>query len=291
LELERQYNVNDIPVDYSIQTNGYALNEEWCDFFAQHHFLVGLSIDGVKATHDAYRIDREGNGTYLRTLQAAELLRASKVPFNVLTVVHAKTAAKIRRIYEQYRKQRFDWQQYIICLDPISDEGRTEEYSLHPRQYGVFLTELFELWKLDFYKGCQPHIRQFENYLEILLGQVPEGCEYKGVCSIQNVIEADGSVYPCDFYVLDSYKLGNLREDDFETIYRRRMESGFLQRSEHISETCKKCEWYFLCRAGCRRYRENHRNNEDLPYFCEGYRYFFEHTYEEMRKIAVILRG
>ena len=143
--------------------------------------------------------------------------------FNVLMVVNGKTAPKIRRIYENFQKLGFSWQQYIACLDPISERQGQEEYSLSPEMYGRFLIELFELWDLDLRQGKQPYIRQFENYVGILLGQFPESCEQRGVCSFQNIVEADGSVYPCDFYVLDEYRIGNLNEDSFETIHERRL--------------------------------------------------------------------
>ena len=231
LELEKKHNCNQVKISHALQTNGYVLDEEWCRFFAENDFLIGLSVDGIRATHDAYRKDAQGRDTYFHTLEAAKKLEAAGVDFNVLTVVNGKTAPKIRRIYEQYRKLGFCWQQYIACLDPILERQGQQEYSLTPKAYGQFLIDLFELWELDLKQGKQPYIRQFENYIAILLGQIPEACEQRGVCSLQNIVEADGSIYPCDFYVLDGYKLGNLNQDSFEEIEKRRMESGFVKDS------------------------------------------------------------
>lgn len=205
-----------------MQTNGYALDDEWCHFFAENNFLVGLSVDGIKATHDAFRKDASGDDTYYHVLEKAECLKKAGVQFNVLTVVNSKTAPKIRRIYEQYRKLGFCWQQYIACLDPIGKLQGEKEFSLTPELYGNFLIELFELWEIDLKQGKQPYIRQFENYISILLGYMPEACEQRGICSFQNVVEADGSVYPCDFYVLDEYNLGNLNENSFEEIQKKK---------------------------------------------------------------------
>lgn len=144
IRLEQKYNTKNVTISHALQTNGYGLNEEWCQFFAKNHFLIGLSVDGIKATHDLYRKDAVGKDTYFRVLESAKLLEAAGVEFNVLMVVNGKTAPKIRRIYENFRKLGFSWQQYIACLDPISERQGQEEYSLSPEMYGRFLIELFD---------------------------------------------------------------------------------------------------------------------------------------------------
>lgn len=291
LELEKAYNTKNVRISHALQTNGYVLDEEWCRFFAENHFLIGLSVDGIKATHDAYRRDAMGQDTYFHTLEAARRLEEAGAEFNVLTVVNGRTAPKIRRIYEQYRKLGFFWQQYIACLDPIQEKQGQQEYSLTPKAYGQFLIDLFELWELDLRQGKQPYIRQFENYIAVLLGQLPEACEQRGVCSFQNIVEADGSVYPCDFYVLDEYRLGNLNTDSFEMIERRRKESGFVELSYNHTETCRGCPYFGICRGGCRRHREQPGTEFGENYFCESYRMFFDACLPRMREIAAALRG
>ncbi len=286
LELEQEYNRKKVVVHNVIQTNGYALNLEWCHFFAEQNFLVGLSIDGVRTAHDAFRKDKDGNQTYFRVLESAKMLQEVGCQFNVLTVVNAKTAPKISRIYEQYRKQGFAWQQYIACLDPIWEVQNQQEYSLTPEAYGRFLIELFDLWELDLQKGRQPYIRQFENYVGILLGQVPESCEQRGVCSYQSVIEADGSVYPCDFYVLDDYKLGNLNEDNYEQINANRARLRFVENSLNHTEKCRACEYFVLCRGGCRRHREQPGTVLGENWFCESYKMFFGARLERLKRIV-----
>ena len=113
-------------------------------------------MDGIKATHDAFRRDMDGNDTFFHTLDAAEMLAESKVDFNILTVVNRKTAPKIRRIYKQYQRKGFHWQQYIACLDPIGEKQGQQEFSLTPELYGQFLIDLFDLWESDFRQGRQP---------------------------------------------------------------------------------------------------------------------------------------
>lgn len=288
MEFLEKHNVNHVRIYNSLQTNGYALDEEWCRFFAENDFLIGLSVDGVKVTHDAYRRGTAGEETYLRVIQAARLLEQHHVQFNVLTVVNGKTAPKIRRIYEQYAKLGFRYQQYITCLDPLGEETGAREYSLTPKVYGQFLIDLFELWDIDLRKGKQPYIRQFENWIGILMGRHPEACDQCGVCNVQNVVEADGSVYPCDFYVLDGYRLGNLKEHTFEEIYERRLESGFLESSRNHDEGCRKCRYFSLCRGGCRRQREVFGSEQESSrnILCEGYRMFFDKYFERMKEIA-----
>lgn len=290
LVLIEKYNKKNIKVNLALQTNGYVLDKEWCDFLAKNHFLVGLSVDGIKATHDAYRKDAQGKDTYLHTLQAAQMLKEAGVDFNILTVVNGKTAPKIRRIYENYKKLGFNWQQYIACLDPIGEAQGQMEYSLTPKAYGQFLIDLFELWELDLMQGKQPYIRQFENYIGVLVGQPPEACEQRGICSVQNVVEADGSVYPCDFYMLDEYRLGNLNSDTFEQIDKKRREIRFLERSLNHTEKCKSCPYFDICRGGCCRHREQPGTAPGENYFCESYRMFFEACLPRMKKIAAQLR-
>ncbi|MDO4292425.1 MAG: anaerobic sulfatase maturase [Eubacteriales bacterium] len=286
VRLAQQYNTKKIRVSYALQTNGYGLDEEWCRFFAENRFLLGLSVDGIRATHDSYRKDAAGQDTYLRVLEGARLLERFGVEFNVLTVVNARTAPKIRRIYESYRKLGFAWQQYIACLDPIDEIQGKQEYSLTPEAYGRFLIELFELWDLDLRRGQQPYIRQFENYVGILMGRFPESCEQRGVCSFQNIVEADGSVYPCDFYVMDQYRLGNLKEDDFETINERRLKIGFVEASMNHTESCRACPYFMICRGGCRRHREQPGSAPGENYFCKSYRMFFDACLPRLREIA-----
>lgn len=289
LELEKQYNTKKIKVSHSLQTNGYGLDEQWYSFFAENQFLIGLSVDGIKASHDAYRKDAQGQDTYFRVLDTAKGLKQAGAEFNVLTVVNGKTAPRIRKIYERYQKLGFSWQQYIACMDPIWEKQGQQEYSLTPQAYGKFLIELWDLWETDLKQGKQPYIRQFENYVGILLGQPPESCEQRGVCGFQNIIEADGSVYPCDFYVLDGYCLGNLRTDSFKEIEQRWEESRFAQNSINHTEECRRCPYFPVCRGGCRRHREQPGTAPGENYFCESYRMFFDACLPRMKAVAARL--
>lgn len=282
IKLQKQYNKKKIKIQNVLQTNGYALDEAWCRFFAENGFLLGVSVDGVKETHDKYRKTAMGEETYFKVLENIRLLEQYGVEYNILTVVNGKTAPKIGRIYERYKKMGFRYQQYIVCLDPVGKETGEEEYSLTPEVYGQFLMNLFRLWEIDLQKGCQPVIRQFENWVGILRGYLPEACEQRGVCSVQNIVEADGSVYPCDFYAMDGYQIGNITHDSLEEIYQKREQSGFLESSRNHPEECKACRYYQLCRGGCQRHRDAAGRNR----FCKSYKMFFEKHYDKLQLIA-----
>lgn len=290
LRLQKRYNTKKIRIDNVLQTNGYALDEKWAAFFAENHFLVGLSVDGIGTTHNAWRKDVNGNDTFERVMKAAELLRRAGAEFNVLTVVNNKTAARVSRIYQFYKKNGFAYQQYIACLNPLHAE-KEPEYALTPEAYGKFMSELFDLWYLDLTKGQQPYIRQFENYVGILLGAEPEACEMKGLCGNQNVVEADGSVYPCDFYVLDDYKIGNVREDSFEQILENSIAMKFTEKSVITDKECRECKYFPLCRGGCGRHRmdaEGKRTGRNR--FCRSYQMFFNAALPRLLDIAEKIR-
>lgn len=295
IELQQRFNTSSVPTALAIQTNGYALTAEWADFFAKNHFLVGLSVDGIRYTHDAYRRGADGGDTFARVMRTAELFDKYHVDYNVLTVVNRRTAERIGRIYEFYRKQGWRYQQYIACLDPIGEQPGGRPYSLTPDIYGKFLVELFELWYLDLMKGEQPYIRQFENYVGILMGIEPEACDQRGCCSVQHVVEADGSVYPCDFYVSEAWRMGSFLTDSLEKMDRRALQSGFIEASMHPAEECRRCPYALLCRGGCRRNRDAGAGRpggivRGLNCFCDSYKYFFERELPKLQDIAKRLR-
>ncbi len=274
---EKKYNRHGVRISHALQTNGYLLDEKWCQFFKEHHFLIGLSVDGTPEIHNTYRHTKGGAPTFDRIAEAAGLLDRYGVDYNILTVVTNRVASHIEEIYHFYRQKNWNYQQYIACLDPLEEERGQSTYSLKPEQYGEFLITLFELWYEDWKQGRQPYIRQFENYVGILKGYQPEACEQRGICSLQNVVEADGSVYPCDFYVLDEYRLGNLNENRMEEILQNWKDSGFREESEKLKEECRECSYFKLCRGGCRRNRVfDAASGQYENYFCKSYRMFFD---------------
>ncbi len=291
LELEQKYNKNHVRIKNALQTNGLCIDEEWCRLFREGDFLVGVSVDGTKTVHDGYRHDKGGAPTYDRICRNVQLLEEHRVEYNILTVVTRQTAESIGDIYGEYKRRGWKYQQYILCLDPLYESWGKAEYSLTPEVWGRFLIRLFRLWDKDWRRGKAPYIRLFENYIGMLLGYPPEACEQNGVCSIQCVAEADGSAYPCDFYVLDEYRLGNYNTDRIQSLTDCERAVGFVEESRRISQDCRQCRWLFLCRGGCRRCRVRADDTETWKnYFCAGYQMFFEACAERLIEIAQFLR-
>lgn len=290
VELEKHYNHENIPVFNALQTNGYLIDEEWCRFFKENRFLVGVSVDGTAELHDASRRTADGRATYERILSRIALLDKYKVDYNILTVVTEDMAPRAKQVYENFRAHGWNYQQYIECLDPLGEDFCLRPYSLRPLSYGIFLTELFDLWYADLQKKRQPYIRRFENYVAILAGYPPEACDQRGECGVQFVVEADGGVYPCDFFMLDEYRLGNFNTDRLPQINEKREQIGFIERSRRICAECRACPYFGVCRGGCQRSRE-YLPGEDAykSHFCEGYRYFFDRCLPRLREAAKLV--
>lgn len=288
-ELERlveRCNTRRLRVGYAIQTNGFAINEEWAQLFARMHFLVGLSLDGDRALHDANRRTPTGHGTFDAVLRAAELFRRYGVEFNILTVVTGATARSALRLHNFFRSHGLEYQQYIPCLDPLCTAGESQP-ALTAEQYGTFLCRSFDAWYAELERGNYIYNRSFENWMAITLGMRPENCGMAGVCSPQYVIEADGGVYPCDFYVLDEYRLGSILTDSFEALDARRRELGFIERSAELHPDCRSCRYLALCRGGCYRERVEVAPGEPPKNrFCAAYMRFFPYAGERLARAA-----
>jgi uncharacterized protein len=280
--MQKRCNTRGIKIQNTLQTNGYAITGEWAEFFSRNDFLVGVSIDGLKETHDACRKGSDGDGTFGRIAETTELLDAYGVEYNVLTVVNAVTAPRVREIYDFYEERGYRYLQFIPCLEPLGAVWGEKSYSLAPEAYGKFLCSLFDLWRDSLESGRQPYIRSFENYVGIFLGIMPESCDLRGVCGIQYAVEYDGSVFPCDFFMLDEYKLGCLNTDTFAQLDEKREEIEFIENSETLPSECAECECIAICRNGCRRYR----NGSGKNIFCESFRMFFNHAGKRFEKIA-----
>ncbi len=283
--LARRYDAGRARASFSIQTNGLLLDDQWAAFLKENRFLVGLSMDGDRQTHDLNRVDADGNGTFSRVLRAARLLGKYAVPFNILTVVNARVARSADSIYSFYKKNGLLYQQYIPCLDPIFERRGGSSWSLTPEAYGRFLIRLFDRWYADRMRGEPVYIHYFESLAGMLQGVPPASCGMMGVCSVQTVVEADGSVYPCDFYALDEYRLGNVNADSFDELHQKRL--PFLEQSRQGLEKCVSCRHGPLCRGGCRRDRQG-PDGIGENYFCPAYMAFFDHA---VPKLQALLRS
>ena len=283
VSMAEKYNIKGLRVSYSIQTNGIAINDEWAGFLAKNKFLTGLSIDGPSRVHNKNRIDVMEHSSLKKVMDTKRLFDKYGVEYNALCVVTSETAKYPAQVYEFFKKQGIQYIQYIPCLDPFGEDPGQHEFSLKPVDYEIFLKKTFELWYEDIVAGRITVIRTFDNYIAMLLGYNPESCGMSGRCACQFVIEADGSVYPCDFYVLDETKIGNVRDDTFESIINSEKVRDFLNKGDEINDECRTCRWFFICRDGCRRYRDH---GTKLNYYCTAFQNFFNHCYPRMTEIA-----
>ena len=285
IDLQKTYNKKRIPIHNAIQTNGVALDDSWASFLAENRFLVGLSLDGYRELQDFMRTDPQGNGSYDAVMRTAASFDRYGVQYNILCVVNRYVARHPQKVYRALR--HFGYLQFIPCLDGFDAEK--QPYSLTPQDYAHFLTSVFDLYYRDFIDGRPVSVRDFDNYIQMLLGMPPEACGMNGVCSCAFTVEGDGSVFPCDFYVLDAFRLGNVRDMSFSDMRNSEAALAFLRPSRHVREECRACPWFRLCRGGCRRYREPF--SDGLPgrnMFCDAYRAFFSYAYPRLAECAQI---
>lgn len=276
VELQKKHVRPGVEIHNAIQTNGLLVDEEWAKFFAENHFLVGLSLDGPAELHNLNRLDPAGEGTFNRVLRAARLMEKHGVDFNILCVVTGRNARAVEKIYRFYRKQGFRWLQFIPCIEPMEQQRGEAKYHLSAEGYGAFLIRLFDLWYEDLQRGEYISIRHLDNWLSILLGDRPEACNMAGQCSVQFVIEGDGGVYPCDFYVLDEWRMGTVGETPFAEMQQGEAARRFVEASLRVPEPCRTCRWAGLCRNGCRRDRAVLPDGAiDINCYCEAFRMFF----------------
>jgi len=286
IQYEQKYNQKKIKINHAIQTNGLKTNQEWAHFFARNHFLVGVSLDGPKYIHDLYRVDYQGKGTYQRIIHGIELLQRYHVDFNVLAVVTSQLARHAHQIYRFFQKKGFQYIQFIPCMDPLQGNPGQYSYSLTPERYSSFLKTLFDLWYDDLIHHKIVSIRYFDNLLQLMMGYPPEVCGMMGQCTCQFIIEANGGVYPCDFYAIDKWYLGNIKDQSFSQLLNSSVAQKFVQSSIYVDPVCRECPWFSLCRGGCRRWREPFIDGKPrLNILCSAYQEFFRYTIDRFNNI------
>ncbi len=269
-------NVN---VSFSLQTNGILIDESWVKLFKANDVLIGLSLDGPAKFHDNNRIDFGNKHTHSKVMQAARLMREAGVEFNVLTVVTNKNAVNIEKIYDYLVKNDFTYLQFIPVLEPLN--YKVSNIRKVNDEYYQYLSNLYKAWIKDYKAGKYISVRFFDNMINIMLGASPEACDMRGVCSVQNIIEADGTTFTCDFYAIDKYVIGNATTDKFNDMIATDIAKDFVLSSSEHPEECKKCEVYGLCRNGCRRMR-----SKGKYMYCDALKKFLRTYGRELNQVA-----
>lgn len=284
VNIAKEYNKFHIPVDFALQTNGILLDDAFAEFFAQEQFLIGLSLDGIPTVHNQFRTDAAGCATYDAVSHSAQLLRHHSVPYNILCVVTDTLCAHSEMVWTTLREHRY--LQFIPCLPPFSENKRS--YAPVSEHYAQFLDAVFRGYYRDFCQGNFVSVRTFDNWLNLLLRRLPESCAMCGVCVPSLVVESDGEVYPCDFYALDTYCLGNLNDDrtDITSLLSSPKMQNFLQASYAVPNACRRCRYYPLCRNGCRRERTL---PDGRTCHCQAYRRFFDRHIGQLEHMADII--
>ena len=290
VELEMEYGAPGQRVGNAVQTNGTLLTREWARFFADHNFLVGLSLDGPKHVHDRYRRAPDGRGSFDAVMRAADILREEGAEFNVLAVVTNYACDRAEEIYGFFVENGFRYLQFIPCVERDPKTGKLADFSVRPDRYARFLCDLFDLW----FNGGSPEvsIRFFDNVLLRFMGMEAEMCELAPQCGSYLVVEFNGDVYPCDFFVREEWRLGNIHEAPLWEIARSGRAREFFSIKLGPYPECERCEWNFICRNGCPRYRFVRREDfRDRNYLCPAHRKFFEHSADRFGRLAERLKS
>ncbi|MGD0229231.1 MAG: anaerobic sulfatase maturase [Syntrophorhabdales bacterium] len=301
MEFQKRYRRQGARIENTFQTNGILLNDEWCQFFRQNNFLIGLSMDGPRELHDVYRKDKGGHGTFDRVVGAARLLRRHKVEFNILCTVNAKNADHPLEVYRFFRDVLgVRYIQFIPVVERINENGETglqegnkvTDRSVRPDRWGRFLIGIFDEWvRRDV---GMTFVLNFDGALAGWLGMAGTVCIFGPTCGLGMALEHNGDLYSCDHFVEPNYYLGNiLRTPMVDLVTSARRQEFGQNKRKMLSRYCLECDFVSICNGECpkNRFAQAPGNEPGLNYLCEGYKAFFKHADGPMRIMAELLRG
>lgn len=315
VEYAQKYQQPGQQVAYTMQTNGTKLDDEWCAFFKEHNFLIGLSVDGPQPIHDAYRVDKGGKGTFDQVMRGKAYLDSHGVDVNILCTVHAANQQHPLDVYHFFRDElKAEFIQFIPIVERMTFEmlpqanagwgergsaprplyilngDRTTDRSVQPELYGDFLIQIFDEWvRRDVGKI---YVQIFDSTLGAHIGQFSL-CIFAPTCGNALAIEHNGDLYSCDHFVEPGYLLGNIQETHMIELIASDQQRQFGQdKMNTLPVYCQKCEVRFACNGGCpkNRFIETPDGEPGLNYLCAGYKAFFRHTYQPMRIMATLLQ-
>ena len=299
VELARERAPEGMQVEFSLQTNGTLLDEEWCGFFRENGFLIGLSLDGPRELHDAYRVDRGGAPTFERVMRAARLMQESGVEFNVLCTVHSANAGHPGEVYSFFRDELgTQWVQFIPIVERINSDGTTllqegnevTDRSVSPAAWGGFLNGVFDEWVR--HDVGRMYINFFEAALASWAGAPAAMCIFAETCGAAMALEHNGDLYSCDHFVEPAYLLGNIMQTPMAELAESERQRRFGEdKRDALPACCRDCEVLFACRGECpkNRFTLAPDGEPGLNYLCEGYKAFFHHVDRPMWVMAGLL--
>lgn len=283
VQYQQQFGRSGQSVSNGLQTNATLIDDEWAELFARYHFLLGVSLDGPKQWHDSYRTSPGGHGSYDYVQRGIETLRRHHVEFNILSVVNRTTGDHPQEIYGFMVENGFAYLQFIPCVEIDPSTGELTDWSVLPQQYGDFMCQIFDLW----YNRGQPQvsIRLFDNLLLAYAGHGSQVCQLQPECGDYVVVEYNGDVYPCDFYVQELLYLGNLKKSSIAQMAHSAKAVTFRQRKRQGDPDCAACRWLSLCNHGCPMMRD-HNPQGHTHYLCRAYQQIFAHADERLKELS-----
>ncbi len=299
VELQRRYAGGKTIVN-TFQTNGMLIDDAWADFFRQHNFLVGISVDGDALLHDEWRVSRSGKPTHARVEQAINCLARHGVEFNTLTVVNQTNMHHPQRVYAYLKSVGSRYMQFIPLVErkmesenalahPHDRQTIMTPWSVDALQFGHFLNTIFDIWIREDIGDIG--IQLFEQTLAAWCGLPPQVCVFAPVCGSAFAMEMNGDVYNCDHFVYPQYKLGNINDTTLRQMNIGRQNRQFGDdKSRLMAQECHSCQWLFACYGGCPKHRflpsASGQLNEN--YLCAGYKLFFSHTAPVMNAMKIL---
>lgn len=280
-------------IDNVIQTNGTLLTDEWCEFFAQNHWLVGISIDGPQPDHDHYRLTAAGKPSWQKVMQGIKLLKKHGVEWNAMAVVNAYNANHPLEFYRFFKENGCQFLQFTPIVERLTrhEDGRTlasladkneislSEASVAPEQWGYFLCAIFDEWvRKDVGKIF---VEIFDCTLANWMGISPGICAYSKECGHAGVMEHNGDVYSCDHFVFPEYKLGNIRDHSLiDMLYGEQQQEFSRLKHSSLPRQCKECDMEFACHGECpkNRFMKDKYGDSGLNYLCPGYYHYYQHV-------------
>ena len=280
-------------IDNVIQTNGTLLTDEWCEFFAQNHWLVGISIDGPQPDHDHYRLTAAGKPSWKKVMQGIKLLKKHGVEWNAMAVVNAYNANHPLEFYRFFKENGCQFLQFTPIVERLTrhEDGRTlasladkdeislSEASVAPEQWGYFLCAIFDEWvRKDVGKIF---VEIFDCTLANWMGISPGICAYSKECGHAGVMEHNGDVYSCDHFVFPEYKLGNIRDHSLiDMLYGEQQQEFSRLKHSSLPRQCKECDMEFACHGECpkNRFMKDKYGDSGLNYLCLGYYHYYQHV-------------